>query len=110
MRVFGLILAEMLALSVTMSAYADQPGGMPGAGSSVARSTGSSAGWRAAPGGTVQWRRGWVSPPWANRYNGGWIPHGGPVVPTYWVWGPNGGAFDYPFADWRGPTGGWGNP
>jgi hypothetical protein len=21
-----------------------------------------------------------------------------------------GGAFDYPFADWRGPTGGWGNP
>jgi hypothetical protein len=30
--------------------------------------------------------------------------------PTYWVWGPSGGAFDYPFADWRGPTGGWGNP
>jgi hypothetical protein len=31
-------------------------------------------------------------------------------IPTYWVWGPSGGAFDYPFADWRGPTGGWGNP
>jgi len=29
---------------------------------------------------------------------------------TYWVWGPGGGAFDYPFADWRGPHGGWGNP
>ena len=29
---------------------------------------------------------------------------------TYWVWGPSGGAFDYPFSDWRGPTGGWGNP
>jgi hypothetical protein len=31
-------------------------------------------------------------------------------IPTYWVWGPSGGAFDYAFADWRGPTGGWGNP
>jgi len=31
-------------------------------------------------------------------------------VPTFWVWGPSGGAFDYPFSDWRGPTGGWGNP
>jgi len=37
-------------------------------------------------------------------------PYPGPGVPTYWVWGPSGGAFDYPFADWRGPTGGWGNP
>ena len=43
-------------------------------------------------------------------------PHWGPnryydrSSPTYWVWGPTGGAFDYPFADWRGPTGGWGNP
>jgi len=25
------------------------------------------------------------------------------------VWGPSGVAFDYPFSDWRGPTGGWGN-
>ena len=29
----------------------------------------------------------------------------GPGVPTFWVWGPGGGAFDYPFADWRGPPG-----
>jgi hypothetical protein len=34
-------------------------------------------------------------------------PYGGPTVPTYWVWGSSGGAFDYPFADWQGSTGGW---
>ena len=34
----------------------------------------------------------------------------GPPVPTYWVWVPGSAVFDYPFADWRGPTGGWGNP
>jgi hypothetical protein len=45
-----------------------------------------------------------------NGYYGGWGPYGGPGVPTYWVWGPSGGAFDYPFSDWRGPSGGWGNP
>ena len=38
------------------------------------------------------------------------VPFGWPGVPPYWVWGPSGGGFDYPFADWRGPTGGWGNP
>jgi hypothetical protein len=30
--------------------------------------------------------------------------------PNVLVWGPSGWAFDYPFADWRGPTVGWGNP
>ena len=40
----------------------------------------------------------------------GWACCPAPGVATYWVWGPSGGAFDYPFADWRGPTGGWGNP
>jgi len=28
----------------------------------------------------------------------------------FWRVGPYGGPFDYPFADWRGPTGGRGNP
>src|SRR5438105_2109389 len=53
----------------------------------------------------------------ARHWNGqGLPPHWGPnryydrSSPTYWVCGPTGGAFDYPFADWRGPTGGWGNP
>ena len=34
----------------------------------------------------------------------------GPGVPTYWVYVPGSAVFDYPFSDWRGPTGGWGNP
>ena len=37
---------------------------------------------------------------------GGWVRHCGTGAPSYWVWGPSGGGFDYPFADWRGPTGG----
>jgi hypothetical protein len=58
-----------------------------------------------------QWNGGWVQPHWGpNGHPLGWGPNGWPGVPTYWVWGPSGGAFDYPFADWRGPTGGWGNP
>ena len=40
----------------------------------------------------------------------GWGPYGWQGVPTYWVWVPGSAVFDYPFADWRGPTGGWGNP
>jgi hypothetical protein len=45
-----------------------------------------------------------------NHHPFGWGSSSWQGVPTYWVWGPSGGAFDYPFADWRGPTGGWGNP
>jgi hypothetical protein len=39
----------------------------------------------------------------------GGVPIRGCASTSYWVWGPSGGTFDYPFADWRGPTGGWGN-
>jgi len=28
-------------------------------------------------------------------------------VPTWRLWAPGSAVFDYPFADWRGPTGGW---
>ena len=57
------------------------------------------------------WNGQGLPPHWGpNRYYDGRGPYPGPGVPTYWVWGPSGGAFDYPFADWRGPTGGWGNP
>jgi len=67
--------------------------------------------WRRVPGPSRQWNGGWVSRRWwPNGPLGGWACCQGPGVPTYWVWGPNGGVFDYPFADWRGPTGGWGNP
>jgi hypothetical protein len=58
-----------------------------------------------------QWNGGGCVLHWGqNGFPFGWAPYGRQGVPTYWVWGPSGGAFDYPFADWRGPTGGWGNP
>ena|SRR5271166_552635 len=91
LRNLGLAFAGLLALSATMVAHADPLAPARGAGRAPA---------------TVL-----VPPRWGpNGYPGGWGPYGGPPVPTYWVWGPSGGAFDYPFADWRGPTGGWGNP
>jgi hypothetical protein len=63
--------------------------------------------WHPAPSGGGG---GWHPPHWGPGFNGGWGPYGGPGVPTYWVCGPSGGAFDYPFSDWRGPSGGWDNP
>jgi hypothetical protein len=68
-------------------------------------------GWHPRAGRASRWKGEWVAPHWGpNPHFGAWGPYPGPGVPTYWVWGPSGGAFDYPFADWRGPTGGWGNP
>ena len=68
---------------------------------------GARGGWHTAPGQNRWWNGVWVAPYWGpNRYPQGWGPYGGQGHPTYWVWGPSGGAFDYPFADWRGPTGG----
>jgi hypothetical protein len=65
--------------------------------------------WHRAPGPSRQWNGGPVSRHWGlNGPSGVCVCCPGP--PTYWVWGPSGGAFDYPFADWRGPSGGWGNP
>jgi hypothetical protein len=67
--------------------------------------------WRRVPSPSRQWNGGSVSRRWwPNGPPGWWACCLGPSVPTYWVWGPSGGAFDYPFSDWRGPTGGWGNP
>jgi hypothetical protein len=67
--------------------------------------------WRRVPDPSHQWNGGSVSRRWwPNGPPGWWGCCLGPSVPTYWVWGPSGRAFDYPFSDWRGPTGGWGNP
>jgi hypothetical protein len=123
MRVFGLAFAGALALTGPMAAQAVPLGSSmaPAGTDQVPRviqvwDGGSSGlhpaphGWHPAPGQVRQWNRGWVRPHWGQNWNSGWVPHGGAEVPTYWVWGPSGGAFDYPFADWRGPTGGWGNP
>jgi hypothetical protein len=95
MRALELALAAAISLCAATPAYADPPG---------------SGSHRAS--GQVRHRNGaWVSPNWGpNGHYRGWGPYGGPAVPTFWVWGPSGGAFDYPFSDWRGPTGGWGNP
>src|ERR1700720_3470079 len=52
---------------------------------------------------------GWPPPHWGpSRFNGG--PYGGAGVPNYYIWVPGSAIFDDPFPDWRGPTGGWGNP
>ena len=106
MRVLGLVLAGALALTAPIGVQAGSLGPnyypMP---------NGWNGDWRRAPSPSPQWNGGPVS-----RHGGPNGPSGaggcclGPGVPTYWVWGPSGGAFDYPFADWRGPTGGWGNP
>jgi hypothetical protein len=121
MRVLELALAGVLAASVPIAAHASERGSNArptNAGSvpSIAMAwDGEGSRGRAGTVGahpTVrQWNGGWVQPHWGpNGHPLGWGPNGWPGVPTYWVWGPSGGAFDYPFADWRGPTGGWGNP
>jgi len=109
MRFLGLALAGPLALMVPVVAHPASPGSnigpaMMGPAPGVVQGSNS----HPAPGGGGG---GWHPPHWGpGRFNGGWGPYGGPGVPTYWVWGPSGGAFDYPFSDWRGPSGGWGNP
>jgi hypothetical protein len=111
MRLVGLALVGVLAVTEPFAAQANGPESntAPAPGIVVARD-GSCPPWRSAIGSRPmagrhrQWNGVSVPPRWGpNPYN--WQG-----APTYWVWGPRGGAFDYPFADWRGPTGGWGNP
>jgi hypothetical protein len=102
MRVLGLVLAGALALTAPIGVQAGSLGPnyypMP---------NGWNGDWRRAPNPAPQWSGGAVSPRWCPNCA---PPYAGTGAPTYWVWGPSGGIFDYPFADWRGPTGGWGNP
>ena len=106
MRVLGWVLAGAIALITSIGVQAGSlgPGYHP-------MPNGWNGDWRRAPSSSRQWNGGPVSPHRVHNGPSGWwacCPARG--VPTYWVWGPSGGAFDYPFADWRGPTGGWGNP
>ena len=128
MRVLGLALAGVLALTAPVAAQFAPPGSRMGPAAAgpasvipqVPNGNGPGRhpapnGWGRAghqiPGHPRQWNGGPVPPHWGpNGIPGGWGPYPGLGVPTYWVWGPSGGAFDYPFSDWRGPTGGWGNP
>ena len=132
MRVLRSGLAGGLALTIAMAAQAAPPGAKTGpAGAAPAPGIaqirdGNGPGWpppangggrgaRQIPGQPGHWNGRPAGPPWGpNGSPRAWgLQPGfplGPGVPTYWVWGPSGGAFDYPFSDWRGPTGGWGNP
>ena len=128
MRVLRLALAGALVLIAPIAVQASPPGSNMGR-AEVDRATniervgdgngpgyhpmpnGWNGDWRRVPGPSRQWNGGLVSRRWwPNGLLGGWACCPRPGVPTHWVWGPSGGAFDYPFADWRGPTGGWGNP
>ena len=121
MHVLGPALAGALAIIAPMAAHASEPGSnwwATNAGSAsnfvLVGDSGGSGGHSGAMGaGRVpqQWNGGPGFAHWGpNRQYGGWGSYGGPPVPTYWVWVPGSAVFDYPFADWRGPTGGWGNP
>ena len=124
MRVLGLALLSVLAITPPIVARASgpatnmRPGNVGRASNIVLIWDGGGSGGHSGvttghrPAGRGEWNgRGAVSHWGPNRYYGGCCFYGGPPVPTYWVWGPSGGAFDYPFAaEWRGPTGGWGNP
>ena len=114
MRVLELALAGVLALAAPMATHAAPLGSNTGAAGrgpapgvmQVGDTRG--ANWLPAPGGGGG---GWHPPHWGpSRFNGGWGPNGGRAVPTYWVYVPGSAVFDDPFPDWRGPTGGWGNP
>ena len=133
MRVLGLALAGMLALTTLTAANADQPGPKTkpaGPTPGVPQRTQSGSGWPAVPSGrggdwhpnphlSGQWEGHWAPSHWApNGYYGLWGPPGawggpytvwgGPYVPYryYGDWG----VLWYPYSEWRGPHGGWGNP
>jgi hypothetical protein len=120
MRVLGLALAGVLALTAPIAAQtsplrprvnpaAPVPGVVQVWDGNRPVPNGRAGGWHQVPGRSRQWNGAWVPRHWGpNGTLGGLGFYPGPGVPTYWVWGPSGGAFDYPFADWRGPTGGLG--
>ena len=124
MRVLGLAFAVLLSVTVSVAAQANGPrsnmgpaNSGPAPGIVLAWDGGGSGGHPGAIGGERtaahprQWNGQWGPPHCGpNRFYGAWGPYGGPGVPTYWVYVPGSAVFDYPFSDWRGPTGGWGNP
>jgi hypothetical protein len=129
MRSLGSALVGVLVLFAATPARAD-PQGMTfraGAVPGMAQPSAGSAP-HPAPGQVRHWNSARVSPHWgpdrsdsfrgphrgwASLYTGWGAPYvpyawGGRYVPypSYGDWG----ALWYPYAEWRGPTGGWGNP
>jgi hypothetical protein len=109
-RAFGLALAGVLTVTVTTAAHIDGSGSdlrplnagpapsivLAWDGGPSTRQVGAT-GDHPTAGHPRQWNGGWVSPHWRpNRQHRQWGPYGWQGVPTYWVWGPSGGAFDYP--------------
>jgi hypothetical protein len=96
MRVLGLAIAGMLALTAPIAGHAAPSGSsmqqlVPTRGI-VQVWGGCGWGWNPVPGHWSRWRGGWVLPHCApNHYNSGWRPYGG--------WGAYGAG--------QGPYGGW---
>ena len=129
MRVLGLALTGVLALLTAMPVHADPARSKFRAGSgpgSIQPSTGLAS--HPAPDQVGRRNTAWLPTNWGpNRSNSLRGPHrgwagpytvwGAPYVPYVWG-GPyvpypgygDWGALWYPYAEWRGPTGGWGNP
>jgi hypothetical protein len=112
LRILGLALAGLLALTAPIAVHSASLGSnmgqaMTGPVAGVMQvGDGHGSNWHPAPRGGDG---GWRPPQWGpSRFNIG--PYGGPGVPNYYVWVPGSAVFDYPFQDWQGPTGGWGNP
>jgi len=112
LRILGLALAGALALTAPIAVHSASlrsnigpaiAGPVPGV---LQVGDGHGSNWHPTPhvGGG-----GWRSPhSGPSRFNSS--PYWGPGVPNYYVWVPGSAVFDYPFQDWQGPTGGWGNP
>ena len=125
MRLLGLALVGVLALTGPIAAHAgplDAKRGVVPAGPKsaiVQIGDGGGSGWRDHV--TSDHGGNWPFRPRVEAVNRGWypqhwVPNGArsfdraPSLPTYWIWVPGTAIFDDPFPDWRGPTGGWGNP
>jgi len=109
LRTVGCALAGILVMMAPLAGHCASPGlnmGRAATGplsgvTQVGDARGSN--WHPAPG------SGWRGPrSGPSRFNGG--PYGWSGVPNYYIWVPGSAIFDYPFPDWQGPDGGWGNP
>ena len=104
----GRALAGVLAVTVPMAAHDGGPGSVirpvnvgPSPGivlvwdGSRSSSQVAANGRHSTAGRADQWNGESMFPPRGPNRRG-WGPYAWHRVPTYWVWGPSGGAFDYP--------------
>jgi len=118
MRVLGLVVAGMLALTAPIPGRATQPKSNTGQLIPVpsAVKVWGGSGWDGpVPCHWSRWRGGWVPPHRApSHYYGWWGPFGS--SDNAYGWGGRYGPYDdwgtlwYPCRGWRGASRGWGNP